>query len=187
MRRIVILFILLFTTKAIYAIEWGERRYLVGGNLAEYLDLGGLNIELGTTLNRHWSIHLLGKYNPFWWNVGKKSFQHCEIYGKIEGKYWLWYVFSGWHLKGGVRYGEYNKGGLFRTDTQEGRGGGITLGGGYTLMVNKWWNIEFGLSLWGGYKSYKTYSAPRCGKLLEQGEKLFFSPENLTLSFQFTF
>ena len=182
---------IIFTSTTAFSKSSVDKRFSVGTNLVEYLDLVTTNLEVGANLNRYWSIHLKGSYNPFWWFFKKDEttypFQHCQLSGELITKYWPWYVYSGWHIKGGFKYLVYNKGGVFSPKTEEGIGFGAILGGGYALMLNKWWNIEFGVALFGGYKKYKEYSSPRCGKLLATKEHLFISPDGVSISFHFTF
>ena len=71
--------------------------------------------------------------------------------------------------------------------TEEGDAYGLSLGAGYSLMLGKHVNIDFGLEVWGGRTIYTVYACPTCGKVTESGKKWFFLPNDLVLSFQWVF
>lgn len=159
----------------------------IGTNAVSWLNLGTANLDLGVSLHRHWSIHLQGKYNPFWWDVAGAQFQHRQLTASLGARYWPWYVFSGWNYGASFQYSLYNRGGILSPATEEGEGYGLSLSGGYALMINRWMNLEFGLGIWGGVTRYKEYNSPRCGKLVGQGTKFFILPDDISVSVVFTF
>ena len=58
--------------------------------------------------------------------------------------------------------------------------------GGYALMLDKNWNLDFGAGFWGGWKQYVVYSCPRCGVTLDSGGKTFILPD-LRIAVQWIF
>lgn len=63
--------------------------------------------------------------------------------------------------------------------------GGI--GAGYTHILSRDWNIEFGAGLWGGQTAYRTYRCTNCGSVVDQGRKFFILPDDLYVSLIFVF
>lgn len=167
--------------------ECSGSRVSIGTNTIGYLAFATPNLDLGVSLHRHWSIHLQGKYNPFWWDVAGAQFQHRQLTASLGARYWPWYVFSGWNYGASFQYSLYNRGGILSPSTEEGEGYGLSLSGGYALMINRWMNLEFGLGIWGGVTRYKEYNSPRCGKLVGQGTKFFILPDDISVSVVFTF
>lgn len=183
---LIILFILLFsslTTKG----QISHSKVSIGTNGISWVNLGTANLDLGLSIHRHWSIHLSGKYNPYWWDVAGHQFQNRQLTGSLGVRYWPWYVFSGWHYGASIQYSQYNRGGIISPATEEGDAYGLSLYGGYALMINKWLNLEFGLGVWGGLTDYKGYNSPRCGKLVSEGRKFFIMPDDINISVVFTF
>lgn len=170
--------------------SYGETRankVAIGTNGIGWLNLGTANMDIGVSVHRYWSVHLSGKYNPYYWNISGHSFQNKQITASAGVRYWPWYVFSGWHYEAALQYSQYNRGGILSPKTEEGDAYGLSLYGGYALMLNKWLNLEFGLGAWAGLTHYKTYASPRCGKLIEKGNKFFILPNDINVSVTFTF
>jgi hypothetical protein len=163
-----------------------EFKLSVGTNTMEYLNLLTPNLDIGVGFDRHWSMHLQGKYNPFFWQAGGETFQNRQLTASAGFRYWPWFLHSGWYIGSSLQYSQYNRGGILSPLTEEGDAYGIALRGGYSLMINKWMNIEFGAGIWGGKTRFKTYQSPRCGKLLESSEKLFILPDGINISLVFT-
>ena len=72
-------------------------------------------------------------------------------------------------------------------ESEEGDAYGADITGGYTLMINKNINLEFGVSLWGGWTDYKRYACTTCGKVVEDGEKWFARPNNMKVAVTWIF
>ena len=71
---------------------------------------------------------------------------------------------------------------------QEGYAFGGSLSFGYALMIGRHWNINFGLGGWFGWTNYTLYACPTCGRVLDKGGKMFWSPNNETkIGFMYTF
>lgn len=164
----------------------GKNHHLsIGTNTVGYLHLFTPNLNIGMSINRHWSLHLEGRYNPFLWDIGSRSFQEKQLTAALNTRYWNWYAYSGWFYEFGFQYSIYNRGGLLSPRTEEGQAMGLDFQVGYSLMLNKWTNLELGLGGWGGFKRYRKYDSPRCGKLTESGSKLFILPNTINVSLVF--
>jgi hypothetical protein len=94
---------------------------------------------------------------------------------------------SGWWFAGKARYQEYNSGGIVSREAEEGDRVGLGLYSGYTYMLSKHLNLEFGLGLWGGTSWYRRYSCSYCGLTLERGRKWFLLPDDLMISLAYVF
>lgn len=159
-----------------------------GTNGIGYLALGTINGEFSVGLTRNWSILLSGAYNPFTYNKeSERQFQHKEATVALGTRYWPWHLFSGWFMGSRVLASQYNRGGLLTPTSEEGELIGIGLNGGYSLMIAKNINIEFGAGVLFGGRQYTSYECPRCGRIISQSKKFFISPDNLLLQFVILF
>ncbi len=159
-----------------------------GTNGLGYLNFATFNGELSLGVTKNWSILLSGAYNPFTYNKNSdKQFQQKEATVAIGTRYWPWHLFSGWFMGSKFLFSQYNRGGLFTSTSTEGESFGIGLNGGYSLMIAKNINIEFGAGVLLGGTRYTSYQCPRCGRIIDQNRKLFISPDNLLLQFVILF
>lgn len=166
-----------------YAQEWA-----VSTNLAGYLNLGTLNIEASYAPLRHVSFDISAKYNPFTYHTRNGSqFQNRQRTCAVGIRLWPWHVMSGWWVATRVQYQEYNQGGILKSRTEEGDKVGLSVAAGYTLMLHKNINMEFGLGGWAGYKWYTVYACPKCGVTLDKGAKAFILPNDLVVSIAYVF
>lgn len=166
-----------------------ENRFSIGTNGIDLLALGNINAEFMVAVSRHLTIGVQGRYNPWTWGGGdqQNQFQWRERTAVLNARYWPWFVYSGWWFNAGMQYQEYNKGGILNRQTEEGDAYGVNLGVGYTHMLTRHINLEFGAWMWAGYKSYATYVCPVCGRKADEGTKVFFAPDNAALSFIYVF
>jgi hypothetical protein len=54
-------------------------------------------------------------------------------------------------------------------------------------MLHEHLNLDFGLGLWGGQKTYITYACPSCGKITGKGSKWFLAPNEIRVSIAYIF
>ena len=170
-------------------LDLAAQKASVSTNLAGYVNLATLNIETSFPVSRHWSICAGAKYNPFTFNLGKgredaRSKQQAYYAGT---RYGPWNVYSGWWLSGKVMYQEYNTGGIFSPETREGDRIGMSLGGGYSHMIGKRLNIEFGAGIWSGMDWFTKYSCPVCGNVEASGKKVFILPSDIIVALSYIF
>ena len=167
-------------------------------NTADMLDLGTMSVESSVAVGQHWSINAGAKVNP--WTFAKHDtwnglFSEPDPNQKQDRKqvyaagvrWWPWNVYSGWWVGGKAQYQEYNHGGIITKMAEEGDAFGAALSGGYSLMLKEHWNLDFGLGVWGGWTKYRKYEYPENGKLIDEGHKWFFLPNELILSIVYIF
>lgn len=151
----------------------------ISTNILNWADLATINGEFSFAVARHVSLTATGQYNG--WNFGSvekgNPFQDRVRGGALGMRYWTWNVFSGWWFGLNARCEEYNRGGLFgKKETEEGFAIGVGLSLGYTYMLSRHWNLDFGIGGWCGGKSYTTYACPRCGTIIDKGRTFFAMP-----------
>lgn len=150
----------------------------VSTNLLDYLNIGTINGEFGLSPWPKWSLYARARYNPFTLKMDRQI-QNRVAGGAVGARYWFWYWGSGWFLDARLGASLYNTGGIWDSFAYEGEAYSLSVGGGYSLMLGPRWNMDFALGVQGGYTSFTKYACPRCGKVLEEGKKLFVAPSNL--------
>lgn len=150
----------------------------VSTNLLDYLNLGTINGEFGLSPLPRWSFYARGRYNPFTINIGRQM-QNRVAGGALGVKYWFWYTNSGWFMDSHLGASVYNTGGIFDSYSYEGRAYSLSVGGGYSFLLHKNWNLDFGIGVQGGYTSFVKYACPRCGKVMGGDKKAFIAPSNM--------
>ena len=165
------------------------RRFSLGTNILGYAQLGTFNLEMSYAVSRRWNLTVGARYNPFTFNENnpEKQFQMRQQSYYVGARLWPWHTWSGWWFAAKVRYQEYNMGGIRSRETEEGDRVGAGLYAGYSLMLNKYLNLEFGAGMWSGVSFYTRYSCPSCGLTLSKGRKYFLLPDDLSISLVFVF
>lgn len=158
-------------------------------NFLDYLSLGTMNIEASCSVSRQWSLTAAACYNPFTYRKGdpERQFQRRQLSFAAGARLWPWHTMSGWWFAGKLRYQEYNSGGLVSRLTREGDRCGVEICAGYTHMLSRHFNIEFGAGIWTGMDWYTMYSCPVCGLTEQSGRKGFVAPEDLMISIVYVF
>lgn len=186
MRRIVLIAVAFLL---LHADPSSAQKVSVSTNLLDYICLGTFNVDASYSLSQHWSIVAGARYNPFTFHKGdaERQFQYRQQSYSLGVRAWPWHTFSGWWFAGKLRYQEYNIGGILSRDTEEGDRAGIGLYAGYTYMISRHFNIEFGLGAWSGAAWYRKYSCPVCGFTIENGRKWFLHPDDFMVSLAYVF
>ncbi len=170
------------------AVTAQAQKWSVAVNAADAASLGTVGVEASVSTGQHISINAGAKVNPWTYNKGDENqIQNREQTYSAGVRYWPWNVYSGWWLGGKVQYQEYNRALFIEQEAEEGDAFGLGISGGYSLMLTDHLNMDFGIGLWGGYKIYTSYACSNCGKITESGEKWFFLPNELILSFSWIF
>ena len=156
-------------------------------NLLDYAALGTLNLDASYVLSRRWSMSAGLRYNPFTFGQGDRQFQIRQQSYAVGVRMWPWHTLSGWWFASKLRYQEYNCGGVFSRKTQEGDRVGAGLYAGYTHMISRHLNLEFGVGMWAGADFYRKYSCTKCGTTLGEGVKAFVLPDDIAVSFVYVF
>ena len=168
------------------------------------VDLGWFftpGLELQYSLSRHITLDAAAKYNNWTFNDSdaQKRNRQARKEFSVGVRYWPWYTYSGWWLGAEGQYQEYSTrpfDNIYQKEEGDAFGGAIS--GGYSLPVNAWFNIDFGLGFWLGSKSYRLYEAdvacPTCGRRVDSdgisespSKKFFFLPDEVKISAMFIF
>lgn len=167
-------------------------------NLADALRAGTIGLGGELALDRHFTAEASLRLNPWSFRStdtfnglyeeedSRRILDKKQVYA-LGGKYWFWNVFSGWWTGGKILYCEYSHGGFSSPKTEEGDAAALSLSAGYSLMVRKHLNLDFGLGLWTGRKWYTVYSCPHCGSVEDEGKKFYVLPEEVVLSLVYVF
>ena len=184
MRKILLSAIVLLLSATAFA-----QKVSVSTNVLGYAALGTLNADVSYSVSRHCSVVAGVRYNPFTYCSGDpdRQFQMRQQSYAVGARLWPWHVLSGWWFSSKLRYQEYNFGGILSKEAAEGDRFGLGLYAGYTHMVSRHFNIEFGLGLWGGVDCFSRYSCTMCGLSLESGKKAFVLPDDLAVSLVYVF
>lgn len=188
-KLIILLINLLFIAKI------NAQEFSVSSNTLDLLNLGTINGEFGLSISPKWSLYIQAKINPFEYksknkqyeNGFAKQFQNKQITFAAGARNWLWFVNSGWFIAYQVGYTKYNRGGIFKKDTYEGDAYGLTLSGGYSWILTKRINLEFGAGIMGGYTKFRKYECSKCGKILKNSKKFFIAPNNIIVQVAYLF
>ncbi len=179
--------ILLLTTLIALPMVASAQRVGFGTNVVEWANLGTINGEFSVAVDQHWSLNANALYNPWTFNKGdqEKQFENRQRTFAVGTRAWLWHVYSGWWFGAKAQYQEYNRGGILNRQSEEGDAYGGGLSFGYTLLMSKHVNFEFGAGLWGGKTYYTTYACPTCGRVVDSGGKWFVLPNDIMFSIVF--
>lgn len=176
---------ILITVENISAQRWG-----ISTNALEYANFITLNAEAAAAVGKHWSIHINGKYNPFIFNTKgspTEQLMNKSLTAAVGGRYWPFFVYSGFYYGFKAQWSQFSRGGITSRRSSEGDAFGLGISFGYSLIVSRHFNIEFGVGLWGGNAFYTTYSCPECGEILKRGSKWFVYPNDIVINLLFTF
>ena len=181
--------ILLIIAALAVGVTASAQRWSLSTNAIDYMNFATLNLEGSAAVSQHISLYAGGRYNPWTLNEGQENQKQNRQRTMYLGfRYWPWHIYSGWWLGAKGQYQEYNHGGIIKQETEEGDAYGAGVGAGYTLMLSDHWNVEFGGYLWGGRKQpYTVYACPKCGRIVETGNKTFLAPDDVILSLVYVF
>lgn len=182
--RIIITFIL-----AVMPLLASAQNWSISTNLMDYVSLGTINAEGSVGLDRRISANVSARVNPWTFHKGdpQKQMQNRHQTYTAGIRYWPWHIYSGWWLSGMLQYQEYNHGGIFSQRTEEGDAYGFSIGAGYSLMLHEHINMDFGISAWGGQKTFVAYACPSCGRITDKGTKWFVLPNDIRISIAYIF
>ena len=180
-----------FLIAMLMSVSFGCRaqRLSVSTNILGYAALGTMNIEGSYSISRRVSITAGAEYNPFTFRKDNpdQQIQLRQRSGSLGLRFWPWHTWSGWWFAGKGRFQEYNFGGILSEETDEGDRLGVGLYTGYTHMLSRHFNVEFGLGLWAGADFYRRYSCTICGTTVGAGIKAFLLPDDIAVSVVYVF
>lgn len=181
---------IIILTALLLSLNSFAQKWSISTNALDYVDFATLNIEGTVAVSRHIVLDVGIKYNP--WTFGNKSVpslvkqaRQRTFYAGI--KWYPWFIYDGWHINAMAGYKEYNVGGIFKQQTEEGDAFGGGISGGYTLPIHKNLNLDFTAGLWVGHKNYTVYSCPVCGRVENSGSKVFVMPNDVAVSLTWVF
>lgn len=177
-----ILFLLIFLPVVSHA-----QKVSISTNLVDWANYITYNGELGIALTRHVSLVAGGRYN----DRQKAGDDHIVVQNRQKtfytgAKYWFWYSNTGAWVSAKAQYQEYAQSGIWRLALEEGKNIGLGLSGGYTILLSKHINIDFGIGFWGGRRlEYTLYDCPVCRDIRDQGPRFFLLPDNIFITLTF--
>ena len=165
------------------------QNWSVPTTLVDSVSLGTLNPEGGVGVGRRVTLQASARVNPWTFHKGDPDSQMQNRHQTYAAgiRYWPWHIYSGWWISGMAQYQEYNRGGIISQRTEEGDAFGMALGAGYALMLHENLNLDFGLGVWGGQKTYITYACPSCGRITGKGSRWFILPNEIRVALQYIF
>lgn len=169
------------------APEAYKPRFSLSASLSSLLLTGTLAGDVAWSIARRWSIHGQAAYNPWIWHIGGKDITLRQLSFAARGRYWPWFVYSGWFFGGGPRFARYHFGGLRSPRTEAADAWGISGEIGFAWLLSPRWNLECSAGCWAGIRRYSLYDAPRCGRLLKSGTAWFFRPDSFSIALRCTF
>lgn len=180
---------LCLVTVLLCTVQLRAQHFSLSSNILDYLCLGTLNMDASCSVSRNWSLTAGVRYNPFTFRSGDpdRQYQYRQQSYSLGVRMWPWHTMSGWWVAGKLRYQEYNYGGLFSWGTEEGDRYGFSVSAGYTHMLSRHLNLEFGLGIWSGLSTYRRYSCAVCGNTVACGRKYFILPDDLLISLVYVF
>ena len=110
------------------------------------------NIEVSYVVNDHWSAHVPVAYNP--WIFGENSrFQQLTF--MPGARYWFKLAHVRWFASAYAIGSRFHVGGWFdKPYRYDGKVFGLGVGGGYSWILSKSFNLEFELGVGTGYAKY---------------------------------
>jgi len=163
------------------------QKWSLGTNLLDYANFLTINAEAGVSLHQHWSLTAEGRYNPFYFKGRSSQIQNKKLSIAAGARYWPFFVYSGFYYGARVQWCRYSTGGIFSKKGMEGDALGMGLNFGYSLMLTKHLNIEFGIGIWFGGTTFREYRSLPCGKLTASGTKAFIAPDDIQINLLYYF
>ena len=174
---------------AVLPVLGRAQNWSVSTNVLDYVSLGTMNAEVSAGVGRRVTIEASARVNPWTFHKGDPSRQmqnRHQTYA-LGMRYWPWHIYSGWWISADAQYQEYNRGGIISQKTEEGDAFGLSAGAGYSLMLHEKLNLDFGVTLWAGQKTFISYACPSCGRITDKGSKWFIMPNEIRVAIQYIF
>lgn len=174
---------------AVLPVLGRAQNWSVSTNVLDYVSLGTMNAEVSAGVGRRVTIEASARVNPWTFHKGDPSRQmqnRHQTYA-LGMRYWPWHIYSGWWISADAQYQEYNRGGIISQKTEEGDAFGLSTGAGYSLMLHEKLNLDFGVTLWAGQKTFISYACPSCGRITDKGSKWFLMPNEIRVAIQYIF
>lgn len=122
-------------------------RWSLSANLLDLATLGTAGVSLQYAWTRHWSAESAVRFNPFSFDGSLYARRQSLALG---ARWWPWNVYAGWFVRGVAQISSVSQRGLRRLDSGDGEYYGASLSAGYSLMLDKNLNLDFGAGCWAG-------------------------------------
>lgn len=172
--------------------ERDGRRWGVSVNLIDLADYGTLNIGVQRAVSRHFTTDMQGKLNLWSFNQKTKFDQKQTL--SLGTRYWPWYTYSGIWFKGFAQVEEYSTSNLKNyytigrgSNPEKGAAYGAGLGLGYSLMLRRNINLDFGVTGWAGMSDSFGFSDYKFTAPVSHDKKFFVAPSDVHFSVMFIF
>ncbi len=144
------------------------------------------NLGLEYRIATHWSVDLSG--NLKCWDI-KEDRRTRHILVQPELRYWFCEQSNGSFVALHGIYAHFNYGNIWPAGEYRYQGdlGGAGLAYGYSMPLNRSWNIEAEVGAGYVYAIYDKYPCHHCGKKISDGRKGFFAPTKAAISLVYTF
>jgi hypothetical protein len=189
MKRFLILLMAAVLAAMHAAPDCSAQKIGVSTNIIDWCNYGTLNAGVSVSAGQHLTAGVSARYNPWFFAGGtERQVNHAVRSVSLDLRYWTWHVYSGWWfmLKGQLQ--EFNYGNIHGMKfSEQGRARGAGIGAGYALMTGTHWNLDFGLSFWGGVREWRRYDCSYCGSPLKSGKGFFILPDNVFVSLCYIF
>lgn len=172
---------------ALFGAECRAQRLAVGTDAVTWLNFGTMNAEASVAVARKVTVNAAAEINPWTFRTSRGQMQNRQQSYRLGIRWWPWHVYSGWWIGSGAKYREYNTGGITKPATEEGDALGIYASGGYSLMLTRHLNMEFGIGVFGGMKRYTEFACPKCGRITGEGQGWFILPDDITVALIWVF
>lgn len=173
----------------------------VSTNALDWANFVTMNVEAGIPVAKHFSIHAQVRVNPWVWGLKEGEASYDDIVDLetagflkkktaigVSARWWPWYVFSGFWVRAKAQYCSYDWGGKFLGQERRiGDAFGAGLGAGYTLMLSRNWNVEFGVGAWMGMTSESVRENVVTPKNPDPEWKRFIWPDDIVVAFVYVF
>ena len=167
--KITIVFLLLICASNVAKAQ----RWAISTNVLTWANLGTINAEGSVSVSRHFSFNAGFTVNS--WELSTPTYvdiMNKQYGGYIGAKYWPWHVYSEWWIGAKMQYKNFEQVGLLTSEPVKGDALGAGLAAGYSLMIGRHVNLDFGLGFWGG-------------RIVKQ--RNFFFIDNVMVSFVYIF
>lgn len=190
MKRFILSTVAVLLLMSVHGITAKAQKWSLATNILDYANFLTLNAEAGVSVHKNWSIAVQCRYNPFSFGTGLNdagSVYNRKLAVAAGARYWPFFVYSGFYYGGKLQWSRYSQGGIFSMKSTEGDAVGLGLNAGYSLIVSRHFNIEFGVGFWFGWSRYREYDSPVCGKRTGEGRRMFIAPNDIQINLLYNF
>ena len=167
------------------------QKLAVGTNLISYANFLTTNLDISYAVAKNWSVYIQGKYNPWTFKENQPAQEHMQnrqLTFATGARYYPWHVYTGWWASASLQYTKYNTAGIISDKAWEGQLYGTSLGLGYSWLMSRHLNLDFGLSLIVARNKYRIYDCPACGRMDENDKKeIYVGPNELLVKLSYLF